>query len=271
MARTVNEGDANDGSGASLFRPSERFILDPESPVPLYYQLERVLVDRISKEDAVGRMFPAEKELMQIFGISRATVKKTLGSLVAKGLVQRRRALGTRVISQEITEDLTQLSSYTEEMEKKGLKVSTEVLGVGVAAPDEYVRKRLLLREGEEVLFMRRLRGTSAFFPVVLLKSHIPTSFGISCDEDFAGSLYRILENKYHIPIEWADEEIRAGAATIEEAQYLGLKPGATVLIMERLSYTRGNQPLEFVRAVYRPEHYKYSIRIKRTVSSKRS
>ena len=61
MARTVNEGNANEGSGSSLFRPSERFVLDPDSPVPLYYQLEQVLVDRISKEDAVAACFPRKK------------------------------------------------------------------------------------------------------------------------------------------------------------------------------------------------------------------
>jgi GntR family transcriptional regulator len=264
MASSATEAAADEGGDSPLFRLTERFLLDPESPVPLYYQLEQVLVDRISKEDAVGRMLPSEKELMQIFGVSRATVKRTFGNLVAKGLVQRRRALGTRVISQEITEDLARLSSYTEEMEKKGLKVSTQVLEVGVGAADEYVRKRLQLRPREEVLFMQRLRGTSEFFPVVLLKSHIPTSFGVGLDEDFAGSLYRLLETKYNFPVEWADEEIRAGNATAEEAANLGLEPGATVLVMERLSYTRGNRPIEFVRGVYRPEHYKYSIRLKR-------
>ena len=249
---------------APLFRPTERFVLDPNSPVPLYYQMEQILLDRIAKEAAVGRMFPSEKELMQVFGVSRATVKKTFGNLVAKGLVQRRRALGTRVISQQITEDLTRLSSYTEEMEKKGLRVSSEVLKVNVGVPDEYVRDRLQLRDDEEVLSICRLRGTSEFFPVVLLKSHIPTSFGVNPKEDFAGSLYDLLENTYNFPVEWADEEIYAGNATSEEAKHLGIKAGATILVMERLSYTHGNRPLEFVRGVYRPEHYKYSIRLKR-------
>jgi GntR family transcriptional regulator len=264
MASQTASTDADPGPDAPLFRPTERFVLDQDSPVPLYYQLEQILLDRIAKEDAVGRMFPSEKELMQIFGVSRATVKKTFSNLVAKGLVQRRRALGTRVISQELTEDLARLSSYTEEMEKKGLRVSSQVLAIETGEADEHVRKRLQLREGEQVLSLKRLRGTSEFFPVVLLRSHLPMSFGIDPGEDFAGSLYRLLEQKYNYPIEWADEEIRAGNATAEEAGYLGLKPGATVLIMERVSYTHGNRAIEFVRGVYRPEYYKYSIRLRR-------
>ena len=134
---SVSEGRPEDPADkqSPLFKLTERFVLDPDSPVPLYYQVEQILLDRITKQDAVGRMLPSEKELMQVFGVSRATVKKTFNNLVAKGLVERRRAIGTRVISQEITEDLARLTSYTEEMEKKGLKTSTEVLGAEVETP----------------------------------------------------------------------------------------------------------------------------------------
>jgi GntR family transcriptional regulator len=206
----------------------------------------------------------SDSPLMQVFGVSRATVKRTLGNLAAKGLLQRRRALGTRVISRQITEDLARLTGYSEEMEKKGLQVSSEVLEVGLTAADESVSKRLQLGPDEKVLVIRRLRGTSAFFPVVLLKSHLPARLGVDPGEDFAGSLYRLLENKYGLAIQWADEEIGAGNASVEEAGHLGLKPGSAVLVMERTSYTRGNRPIEFVRGVYRPEHYKYSIRLRR-------
>jgi GntR family transcriptional regulator len=247
-----------------LFRTSERFALDASSPVPLYHQMEQVLLDRIARQGAIGRMLPPEKDLMQIFGVSRATVKKTLENLVGKGLVERRRALGTRVVRQEITEDLARLTSYTEEMEKLGLRVSTQLLEVAVRTPDAYACGKLQLAEGEEVLSIKRLRGTSQFFPVVLFNSQVPLSFGVQPDEDFSGSLYRLLEQGHGITIEWAEEEIRAGKASDEEAQLLGVKRGDSVLVMERLTFARGNRPLELVRSVYRPEYYKYSIRLRR-------
>jgi GntR family transcriptional regulator len=247
-----------------LFDPGERFVLEPASPVPLYHQVEQILLERIAKNDAVGRMLPSEKELMQIFGVSRATVKTAFNTLVAKGLVQRRRALGTRVIRQQITEDLTRLTSYTEEMEKQGLRVSTQVVKTGVHVPDAYVRGKLQLREGDATVFVQRLRGTSECFPVVLFNSQVPTGFGITAEEDFRGSLYRLLEEKHAIPVEWAEEDIRAGKATDQEAQLLGIKCGDSVLVMERLTFTCGNRPVEFVCGVYRWEHYKYSIRLRR-------
>jgi len=248
----------------AVFSLAERFVLDPDSPVPLYYQMEEIVRDRISDNSAIGRMLPSEKDLMRIFGVSRATVKKTLDNLSNEGMIERRRALGTRVVRQEITENLGRLSSYTEEMESRGLTVKTEVLDVLRHEPDEYVREKLGLAEGDEIISIRRLRGTTKVFPVVLLQSELPASLGISLEEDFSGSLYRLLEKKYRVQIKWAEESIRAGRATSEQAQRLDIAPKDCVLIMERQTFGVQNRPVEFVRAVYRSDHYRFSIRLKR-------
>jgi len=179
-------------------------------------------------------------------------------------LIRRRRAVGTHIVSLGVTEDLGRLTSYSEQMEKRGLKVSTDVLGVGEHVPSPAVREKLQLRPGEKTLFIRRLRGTSAIFPMVLLQSEIPVAFGINPNEEFWGSLYRLMEQKYHIPSEWAEEQICANRATPEEATHLGIRVGDVVLVMERRTLTDGNRPLEFVRAVYRAEHYTFSVKLKR-------
>jgi GntR family transcriptional regulator len=248
-----------------LFRPTERFFLDPNSPLPLYHQMEKIILDRISTEGDVGCLFPREMDLVQIFGVSRITVKKVTDSLVAKGLIRRRRALGSHLVSLGLIEDLGRLTSYTEQMESRGLKVSTEVLEVGHHLPSAKAREKLMLNPGDKTLFIRRLRGTSKVFPVVLLQSELPAGFGLSKDEDFRGSLYNLVEQKYRIPIEWAQEEISASRATPAEAKHLRIHPGDVVLVMERQTFASGNRPLEFVRAVYRPEHYTFSVRLKRS------
>lgn len=247
-----------------LFRPSERFFLDADSPVPLYHQMEQIVLDRLVKEDAVGKMLPRELDLVKIFGVSRATVKKVTDSLSAKGLIHRKRSVGTQIVHLGVVEDLAKLTSYSEQMAARGMHVSTEVVGVSEHTPDRKVREQLRLRPEDRTLCIRRLRGTSAVFPVVLLQSEIPVSFGVDPGEDFHGSLYKILEQRYRIPIEWGEEEIGTGRATADEASRLRISEGDPVLVMQRTTYTRGKRPLEFVRAVYRPEHYTFSIRLKR-------
>ena len=250
---------------AMLFDPTERFNLDVQSPVPLYHQIEQIILQRIkTAREPIGQRLPPEKGLAEIFGVSRATVKSTLDKLAEKGLIERRRAVGTRVISQELTEDLARLTGYSEEMQRQGLSVSTEVLEARLGPADSHTQERLQLEPGEEVLKIRRLRGTSEFFPVALLCSQIPARFGIDPQEDFHGSLYSILEQRYGKTITAADQEIRAAAAVAEEAEYLQLAPGSSVLVMERITYTTDPRPLELVRAVYRPDRYKYSIRLRR-------
>ncbi len=250
------------------FDRSERFRLDSESPVPLYHQMEQILLDRVIRPEMVNRLLPSEADLEEMFGVSRATVKRALDNLSRRGLLERRRALGTRVTRPQITEDLAQLSSYTEEMEAKGLTIRTEVIEAGLHLPKGEVAERLRLEPGQHSLFIKRLRGTNEVFPVVLLQTDIPARFGIDPGEDFSSSLYRIIEEKYRIPIEGAEETISATRATPEEADRLQIPRGSGVLVMERLTFTSGADPLEFVRAVYRPDHYQFSVRLKRSKGS---
>jgi|YNPNPStandDraft_1061719.scaffolds.fasta_scaffold07374_5 GntR family transcriptional regulator len=247
-----------------LFLPSERFHLDRESPVPLYHQMETAILERINAEMAVGRMLPREVDLAKIFGVSRITVKKVTDSLAAKGVIKRQRAVGTHIIGLGVKEDLGRLTGYTEQMAARGLRVSTEVLGVGTHRPAIKVREKLKLKPTDVTLFVRRLRGTSQVFPLVFLQSEIPVHYGIDPKEDFSGSLYALIEDKYRIPIVWGEEEISAARASAEEARQLRIRPGDVVLVMERLTYTHGDRPLEFVRAVYLPEHYTFTIRLRR-------
>jgi GntR family transcriptional regulator len=247
-----------------LFESSERFRLDHHSPVPLYHQMERIILDRIAAQGAVGWMLPREMDLIDIFGVSRATVKKVTDSLSARGLIQRRRAVGTRIVSLGFSEDLSKLTSYTEQMRRQGLSVSTRVLEAGEHEPAELVRRKLRLGPRERTFCIRRLRGTNEVFPVVLLHSEIPASFGLAGSDDFNGSLYDLLEQRRGIRILYADQDIRADRANAADARLLGIGKDDPVLVMERVTYTTHDQPLEWVRAVYRPEHYTYTLRLRR-------
>ncbi|MGB9619306.1 MAG: GntR family transcriptional regulator, partial [Armatimonadota bacterium] len=220
-----------------VLAPSQRFFLDASSPVPLYHQMEQILLKIISSDDAVGKLLPSENELAAIFGVSRITVKKALDILASKGMVERRRALGTRVARLPVTEDLARLTSYTEEMEARGLTVKTRVLATGRHLPDDAVREKLKLEPGQETVFATRLRGTTEQFPVLLVKTELPTDLGITPDEDFSDSLYRIMETRHHISIAGAIETLGAAKATPEQAQLLGIARGDCVLVLEELAY----------------------------------
>lgn len=266
--RSAVSAPSVDGKGevaaSAIFLPTERFVLDERSPVPLYHQVEQIILDRIAKVGEIGGKVPREMDLIRIFNVSRATVKKAADSLAAKGLIERKRSAGTRIVRLEVTEDLGRLTSFSEQMESRNLRPSTEILTVKQHVPNKAAAEALRLAPGEKTLAIHRLRGTSEAFPVVLLMSEIPIRFGIDPKEDFNLSLYDIIEKKYRIPIEWADEKIWAGQASAAEAKLLRIAPGDTILGMERIAHTKGDTPLEYVRAIYRPEHYTFSLRLRR-------
>jgi len=262
MQHPPDTGD--DKQNRYILAPSQRFGLDTSSPVPLYHQMEQILLEIISSDDAVGKLLPPEQDLAAIFGVSRITVKKALDILAAKGLVERRRALGTRVARPPVTEDLARLTSYTEEMEARGLTVKTRVLATGRHVPDDAVREKLKLETGQETVFVRRLRGTTEQFPVLLVETEVPAHLGITPDEDFTDSMYRIMETKHRISIAGAIDTIGASKATPEQAQLLGITKGDCVLVLEELAYAPDGRPLSLSTGIYRADSYRFTISVRR-------
>ena len=249
----------------SLFRKNEPLHLEVASAVPLWQQLETIIHDRIRSRCPVGTLLPGELELVERFGVSRATVRKAYDSLINKGVIERRRALGTRVIGTPLTEDLGRMKSFSEEMRLKGRDVLTELVHVGLHVPPPLLAVQMELAKGERTLQIRRLRGHDQCFPLVLLTSELPESLGVSPDEDFSNSLYVLLENEHGIAISHGMESIRASKATAEEARLLGIPISETVLVIERLTYRRGDtRPCEFVRGVYRFDQYTFSMTMRR-------
>jgi GntR family transcriptional regulator len=248
-----------------LFNPDENLVFSFESEIPLWKQLEKMLNERIQQRCAIGSVLPGEMELAKRFNLSRATVRRAYDSLINKGIIERRAALGTRVIGTPFTHDLGRMKSFTEDMHLKGISTLTELVEVKYHQPSPILARQLELKENERVLHVGRLRGHSKCFPLGYLTSELPESLGVNLNEDYSRSLYQILENDYNIRISHGVESIRAGKATDEEASRLHISIGEPVLIVERLTYQRSSaRPIEFARGVYRHDHYAFSLTMRR-------
>jgi len=246
----------------TLFKPDETLRLDEESGVPLYLQVEQELSGRISDSGEPNGLMPSEEALMKIFGVSRITIRRAVAGLVEKGLLERKRGVGTRIIRTQIVEDLGKLRSYTQEVEYEGFQVVSQVLDVTVGPPSDPAREALDLAPGQQTVHIKRLRGTNIVFPVVLFRSEIPTSTGMTEQEDFNKSTYELLDRKYNMPVLWAEQKITAANATEEEAELLRIEYKAAVLTFTRIGYSVGDRPVEYVRGVFNPEHYAFSVRL---------
>lgn len=171
MAKTGDFARAANGSPLDALH----FALDRNSPVPLYYQLAQQLEAAIEHGTlAPGNLLGNEIDLSVRLGLSRPTVRQAIQSLVDKGLLVRRRGVGTQVVHSQVKRPL-ELSSLYDDLESAGQGPTTEVLrNEGVPATAD-VAAALGVPEGSEVTLLERLRSTHGQ-PVAFLCNYLPAN-----------------------------------------------------------------------------------------------
>src|ERR1700739_1893069 len=119
--------------------------IDPQSQLPLYAQVQAALTTRIADGSlAVGAQLPPEDLLSERFGVSRTTIRKTVQTLVDRALLEIRRGKGTFVAEPKLTQELTHLTGFVEDMEAVGRTATARLLGTSVVPARETVARHLV-------------------------------------------------------------------------------------------------------------------------------
>ena len=243
---------------------SEILRLDEDSPIPLYEQLASLLRDRIrAGELEPGEPIPTEAELSAKYDVSRTTARQAVLALTRDGLVYRKRGKGSFVSQPKIVQQLVTLRSFSDEIKILGFKPGARLLNKEWVAADEDVAQALQVKTGDPVLRIVRLR-LAGEKELSINASHFARHHGLILENFDLGapSLYRLVEA--HVgPVTRATEVITAIAATDEQANYLKVPPGAPLLRLGRTTYVSGGQPVEFVRADFRPDRYTFFVELK--------
>ena len=237
------------------------FALDRGSPVPLYYQLARQLEAAIEHGVlAPGNLLGNEIDLSLRLGLSRPTVRQAIQTLVDKGLLVRRRGVGTQVVHSQVRRPL-ELSSLYDDLEAAGQGPATRVVrNETVPAPAD-VAAALSLPEGGEVMLLERLRLTHSE-PVALLCNYLPAGL-LPLDSARLEStgLYRMLRTA-GITLHSARQTIGARRATGEEATRLDEQEGTAVLTMQRTAYDDTGRAVEYGTHIYRASRYAFDFQL---------
>ena len=132
--------------------------IDPDSPVPKYFQLREILLDLIDSDElSIGAAIPSERELCQRFGLSRMTVRQAVDHLVSEGRLHRVPGKGTFVARPKI-ELALQLTSFTDDMRARGMEPGSRDLDRRTVRASAHLAKELGIQPGEDVHFIERLR-----------------------------------------------------------------------------------------------------------------
>ncbi|MFJ5726910.1 GntR family transcriptional regulator [Streptomyces paradoxus] len=237
------------------------FALDRGSPVPLYHQLAQQLEAAIGHGVlAPGNLLGNEVDLSVRLGLSRPTVRQAIQSLVDKGLLVRRRGVGTQVVHSQVRRPL-ELSSLYDDLETAGQGPATEVVRNEVVPAPCDVAAALGVPEGGEVTVLDRLRRTHGR-PVALLRNYLPVAL---LDLDSARlestGLYRVMRSA-GITLHSARQTVGARAATAGEASRLDEEEGAALLTMQRTAYDDTGRPVEYGTHIYRASLYTFDFQL---------
>jgi len=241
-------------------------ILDRQSVVPLYYQIQQRLSEQIrSGELKPGELVPSEQEIAATLGVSRMTARQALKSLCSRGLTFSQRGKGTFVSRMKLEKNFRQLLSFSEEMKDRGSRPRSKVLAFKRILPDEDVAEALHLSPEEEVFLLRRVRMADSA-SLCIEATHLPTRMCPDLLENFepSESLYRALAERYGLQIHMADEVAEASVATVAEAKLLRVRRKSPVFRFTRTAYLHNGEPVEFVKSTYRGDRCKVVSRLTR-------
>ncbi|MEV5238565.1 GntR family transcriptional regulator [Streptomyces cinnamoneus] len=238
-----------------------QFSLDRSSPVPLYFQLSQQLEAAIERgELAPGSLLGNEIDLAGRLGLSRPTVRQAIQSLVDKGLLVRRRGVGTQVVHSQVKRPL-ELSSLYDDLEAAGQKPATRVLRHAVEPATAEVAAALGVTEGADVVLVERLRLAHGE-PMARLRNHLPVGLlGLDDDTLENTGLYRLMRIA-GITLHSARQSIGARAATAAEAELLAEPEGAPLLTMERTTFDDTGRAVEFGSHLYRASRYAFDFQL---------
>jgi GntR family transcriptional regulator len=238
----------------------------PSTRLPLYAQVEDVLIARISSgEMPVGAQLPSEEELSREFGVSRTTIRVTIQNLVRQGLVEIRRGRGTFVASPRMVQDLTELTGFVEDMQALGRKASARVLSRERVPASALVAEKLAVPEGTTVVQIRRARLSDGV-PLSFDETYLPEELGrrVITDDLANEPIFTLLEERYDTPLIEAEYVLEATTAESTVAMALQVPVGSPIFLIERTSYTSGHRPVDYERLHYRGDHIRFKTRLAR-------
>jgi GntR family transcriptional regulator len=246
------------------------------SRIPLYYQLENVLREKItSGAYGPGEQLPTETDFIEQFKVSRITVRQALAALADEGLIERRQGSGTFVTQRKTRkrkfDGFIHLTGSLDELIEMGLDMPVKLLEINRIVADKHEAALLQVKTGTTVFMLKRLRlyeGT----PYSLIVNYLPAEIGekLTNSELNSGTILQSIENKLGYNLHEARQQIKAELADPYVAELLDVRVGSALLSIERTVYDDAGKPVEFVHSLYRSDKYGFSVYFKRESESRK-
>ena len=236
--------------------------------VPLYFQLEQIIKSKILMGEFLpGEQIPTEKDLCETYQVSTITARQAILNLVNQGLIIRRQGKGSFI--KEGLKDIKNIKTLLlkgdiNDIIPEGLEtLKVRVLDILKIVSPKKVATLLEIGEGQEVIQVRRTRSENGI-PVSYIKNYIPLEIGekIKREDLCAYPMLGILRNRLKIPLTGGIQYIEAIVADYDIASALSISISSPILYLETIIFARQKKPVEFVQTFYRPDQFRYSVKL---------
>ncbi|MBC5624533.1 GntR family transcriptional regulator [Clostridium sp. NSJ-49] len=234
-------------------------MIDKNSPIPVYFQLKNDLVKKIAQGLwKTGECIASERELCEIYGVSRMTIRQAIGELVQEGVLTRLKGKGTFVCEQTVKQQ--DMMSFTEMIKQTGRELRTEVINFDIIdTPDDmqdtFMLDKVYKIERRRIVDNECIAVETVFIPVDYC-GHIN-------NEMLKGSLYKILEH-FGYSISNSTSSIVAVDITDEIKEKFDTKENFPVLKIIGKTFANKNKVLFIEEALYRSDKFTLQVNISR-------
>ena len=227
-----------------------------------YFQIKQIYREKIlSGEYKKGDRIPSEIEIQKLFDVSRITARQAILELEKEGMVKRGRGKGTFVIWQPgIEEELSHITSFTDEMKSHGRVAGTCNIQVDKVPVNKKIAEKLNLPSNQQVYRIKRVR-TADEVKIAYFISYFPASTNLPMNpEEYQQSIYAMLDYSETGSPVTVQEKLSTMLPNEETQKMLHISKKQPVLVRERISYNERNELIEYTVCYYRGDLYTYTI-----------
>lgn len=235
-------------------------IIDKESKTPLYIQLMNILINKIEHYMEENEQLESERDICVKYGVSRTTVRQALDELEKNKYIYKIQGKGNFVASKVVEQQLTKVSSFTQDMKKAGKTPTSKILNFEIQEADHSISKKLKIEEKELIFKIVRIRFADEI-PMIYEITYLPyerfKKLNKSIIEEMP--LYEAFEKNFNIKIKSAEESIESVLISKLESVYLGIDVGSPALKFKRVTYENKNI-IEYTITIARGDKFKYRV-----------
>lgn len=241
------------------------YKIDKDIPIPYYYQIQQSLKDFIlNGKWKPGDFILSERELSELFKVSRITVRKALDNLLIEGLIKKVKGKGTVVAKPKIEEQLfNKLIGTYQDLTEKGFKVKNKILSFVLKDPDEQEISNLKISSSDKIFKVERLRymeDEPYHYSITSIPRKLCSNFDVNLMIN--DSLIHVMDKYYGLKIYKLKRVLESTIASPQEAKLFGIKVGSPILLFYNTALSENGTPIEFSLNKIRGDMAKFQIEI---------